>query len=156
MAKELKYAPREVFEQILEYAVIPTFDLVIELSDARVVLVRRKIEPYANQWALPGLRMMKPESIEDTLIRIAMQEVGLLIDPRNRRFLGQYVGRFRTEHNRQDISTGYAVSTDANEIQLNDSHFTDYRLISRADEIPTKIGGMYKFYLENYFGLGNK
>ena len=30
MTKELKFAPREVFDQLLEYMVIPTFDLVIE------------------------------------------------------------------------------------------------------------------------------
>lgn len=153
MPKELCFAPRELFEQILEYAVVPTFDLVIEVPSFGVVLVRRKIAPYADQWALPGLRMMKPEDIDETLIRIAKQEVGLSINPKERRFLGQFVGRFRTEHNRQDISTGYAVVTKQAEVCLNEKHFSDYRLIKSFDEVPSRIGAMYKFYLATYFGI---
>ena len=50
---EVKYAPREVFEKILEYAVIPTFDLVVELPEGGgVVLARRTIAPYQNKWAM--------------------------------------------------------------------------------------------------------
>lgn len=53
---EVKFAPREVFEHVLEYAVIPTFDLVVELpEDGGVVLARRTIAPYRNKRALPGL-----------------------------------------------------------------------------------------------------
>lgn len=48
----LKYAPQEVFEQILEWTVvIPTFDLVIEYGNQGVILVKRKIPPYQHQWA---------------------------------------------------------------------------------------------------------
>src|ERR1700750_2681376 len=44
---EVKFAPRDVFEQILEYSVIPTFDLVIEMpGEAGVVIARRTIAPY--------------------------------------------------------------------------------------------------------------
>ncbi len=74
--RELKFAPRHLFDQILEYCVVPTFDLVIQMPDGQVLLVRRKLAPYANKWALPGLRMFKPESIEDTLFRIAKQRSG--------------------------------------------------------------------------------
>ncbi len=61
--RKLKFAPRDIFEKILEYAVIPTFDLVIELPEGGIILLFRKIKPYAHTWALPGLRMLKPESI---------------------------------------------------------------------------------------------
>ena len=57
MNDKLVYAPREIFERILKYAVIPTFDLILECRSQGVVLVRRKIAPYKNTWALPGLRM---------------------------------------------------------------------------------------------------
>jgi ADP-ribose pyrophosphatase YjhB (NUDIX family) len=53
----MKYAPREIFEQILEWAVIPTFDLVIEIEGKGYLMVKRKIEPYKDKWALPGLRV---------------------------------------------------------------------------------------------------
>ena len=110
------YAPRDVFEKILKYAVIPTFDMIVRFSDRRVILIRRKIAPYKNTWALPGLRMMKPEGIEDTLKRIARAEIGVTIDPAQGEFVGQYVGRFKTEHQRQDISTCYAVHCGARDV----------------------------------------
>ncbi|MGB8656197.1 MAG: NUDIX domain-containing protein [Candidatus Zixiibacteriota bacterium] len=154
MPKQLKFAPREVFEQILEFAVIPTFDLVIILPKGGVVIVKRKIAPYANQWALPGLRMFKPESIEETLLRVARAELGLKIQADERIFLGQYVGRFKTEHERQDISTGYAVAASAGDITLNIQHFTTYAVIGSASEIPRNMGAMYRYYLRNYFARG--
>lgn len=151
MSKELKFAPREIFEQVLEWAVIPTFDLVIELSPGKVVMVRRKIEPYADTWALPGLRMFKPESIKDVLIRIAKHEVGLTIDTDNIELIGQYVGRFKTEHERQDLSTGYLVRATSNSLRINEEHFTSYRIIESENDIPVKTGAMYKYYLSLYF-----
>jgi len=150
---ELKFAPRDIFEKILEYAVIPTFDLVIELPRGGVVVVFRKIKPYADTWALPGLRMMKPESIEDTLTRIARQEVGLEIDTKERVFLGQFVGRFRTEMNRQDLSTGYFVRAMDNDIKINTDHFSRCKVIFHRADIPKRMGAMYKYYLHTYFDL---
>jgi len=151
---KIKFAPREVFEQILEWTVIPTFDLVIEYGDEGIILVKRKIAPYKNQWALPGLRMFKGENIEDTLSRIADKELGLKIDPSQREFLGQYVGKFTTEHNRQDLSTGYYIRIPSTqEIRINEDHFSSMRLITSRDEIPSRIGAMYKFYLNRFFDL---
>jgi ADP-ribose pyrophosphatase YjhB (NUDIX family) len=151
MSDKLVYAPREIFEQILKYAVIPTFDLIIELPGQGVVLVRRKIAPYKNTWALPGLRMMKPEGINDTLARIAWQEVGMDIDADQRRFIGQYVGRFRTEQGRQDLSTCYAVSCVAGDIQINTEHFSGYRFVRGIVEVPENTGAMYRYFLKEYF-----
>lgn len=74
-------APRELFVEILKYMPIATFDLIVEYGDQGVIVVKRKIEPYKNVWALPGLRMYKGESINDTLRRIAKDELGLTIDP---------------------------------------------------------------------------
>lgn len=147
----LRYAPRDVFDQILQFAVIPTFDLIIRFGDRGVILVRRKIAPYKNTWALPGLRMMKPEGIEQTLIRIAQTEIGVYIDPYSRKFIGQYVGRFRTENQRQDLSTCYAVSCDSRDVILNREHFSSICFINDKKEIPKNIGSMYRYFLETYY-----
>jgi 8-oxo-dGTP pyrophosphatase MutT (NUDIX family) len=147
----IAFAPREAFEVILEYAVIPTFDLVVEMPGGGVVVARRIIAPYRNTWALPGLRMFKPEGIEDTLARIAEDELGLPVDVDGRRFLGQYVGRFTTEHGRQDLSTGYAVRALSAELRLNAAHFSGYRLVGTPGEVPAGTGAMYRYYLERYF-----
>ena len=149
--KEPVFAPRDIFEKILEYAVIPTFDLVIELPDGGVVLVHRAIAPYHNKWALPGLRMYKNETIDETIARIAKQELGLNVDIASKRFIGQYVGMFKTEFQRQDLSTGYVVKALGSNVALNHEHFTKFQIIHSASEIPEPIGAMYRFYLEQYF-----
>jgi 8-oxo-dGTP pyrophosphatase MutT (NUDIX family) len=147
----MKFAPREIFEQILEWSVIPTFDLLIQYGDRGIILVKRKIAPYKDQWALPGLRMYKGEDINDTLKRIALQEVGLTINPNDKAFIGQFVGKFKTENERQDISTGYLIKIpDNQEIKINPDHFSNYQV---SKTIPSPIGAMYKFYLEQYATL---
>jgi ADP-ribose pyrophosphatase YjhB (NUDIX family) len=149
MIKSQGFAPKQIFDQILEWTVIPTFDLLIEYGDKGVILVKRKIAPYKNQWALPGLRMLKGENIDDTLTRIAKLEVGIKINPKEKRLLGQFVGKFSTENNRQDISTGYLVKvTDKEPIILNEKHFSAYSI---SNQIPDRnIGAMYKYYLGLY------
>lgn len=147
-----KWAPPELFGQILEYCVIPTFDLVVELPpDRSVIVLRRAIAPYANKWALPGLRMLKPESIEDVIRRIAEDELGVAVDPGSKQYIGQYVGRFKSEHGRQDLSTGYVVRALSRELSVNRDHFSGYKIIGSMSELPGNTGAMYRFYLSAYF-----
>lgn len=143
------FAPKELFDQMLQYMPIPTFDLVLQHGNKGVIVLKRTIAPYKNVWALPGLRMLKGESIDDTLRRIAQQEVGINIDPTQKQFIGQFVGKFSTENNRQDISTCYAICVpDTQEIVVNKDHFSDMKIVNN---IPQPIGAMYKYYLQKYF-----
>ena len=149
---KLQIPPDEAWETIRRYAVIPAFDPLIEVPGRGILLVRRRLAPYRGAWALPGLRMHRPESVPDTLVRIARQETGLEIDVDGRVFLGQYVGRFRTEFERHDLSTGYHVrATPLAEPRINPEHFTGHRFIARLDDVPENTGAMYRFYLRNYF-----
>jgi ADP-ribose pyrophosphatase YjhB (NUDIX family) len=142
----VKYAPQEVFEQILEWAVIPTFDLVLEIEGKGYVFVRRKIAPYKGQWSLPGLRMYKGESIDDTIRRIAAQEVGLKVDPEEKVLLGQYVGKFQSEHKRQDLSSGYYLKLPAStKPEVNPDHFSGLKLAKSA---PAGTGAMYRYFVD--------
>ncbi len=146
-----KFAPREVFEEILEWSVIPTFDLLLRYGDSGFIVLKRKIEPYKNVWALPGLRMYKGETIEDTLKRIAKNELGINVDTTNKVLVGQYVGKFKTEKNRQDISTCYLIELAGDEhIVMNKDHFSEMMI---TKEIPKRVGAMYAHYLR--LGLEN-
>lgn len=143
-----KFAPREAFETILEWSVLPTFDLLVEYGDQGVIILKRTIEPYKNVWALPGLRMYKGEDINDTIKRVAKQELGLIIDPEKRVFVGQYVGKFKTEFNRQDLSTGYLIKLKGTEkITFNPEHFSDMKFVSQPI---SNMGAMYSYYLKEY------
>lgn len=148
---KLKYAPRELFEQILEYAVIPTFDLIVWSNELGVLLVRRKIAPYKHTWALPGLRMMKPENIDDTLSRIAQNEIGIVPNLKSKEFIGQFVGKFNSENQRQDLSTCYAIKYKFSTVKINKEHFSNYCFVKDAEQVPNNIGAMYAYYLKLFF-----
>jgi 8-oxo-dGTP diphosphatase len=53
---------------------------VIFTSEGRVVLVKRKQEPLAGQWSLPGGMLELGESLEAGLAREMLEETGLHVD----------------------------------------------------------------------------
>jgi 8-oxo-dGTP diphosphatase len=63
------------------YKLPVTGDAVI-IRDDRVLLVKRRNEPYKGQWCLPGGFMDEGESIEETVVREAREETGLGVEPK--------------------------------------------------------------------------
>lgn len=152
MGKEIiGHAPKEVWKETLRWFPIPTVDLVLEYGDEGIIIVRRKEAPLKGKWALPGLRMFKGESFDDTVIRIARDELGLHIDPNEKKLLGVYVARFKT---RQDVSTGFCLPVSpVQEIIFNQNHFSGIRI---THTIPSNMGAMYKYFLGIYQELKEK
>ena len=53
-----------------------TVDAIIE-QDGKILLIKRKDEPFAGAWALPGGFVEYNESTEDAIIREAKEETNL-------------------------------------------------------------------------------
>jgi ADP-ribose pyrophosphatase YjhB (NUDIX family) len=53
---------------------------VVLTDDGKVVLVRRKNEPLAGQWSLPGGGLELGESLEAGTAREVLEETGLVVD----------------------------------------------------------------------------
>ncbi len=51
-------------------------DLIIE-HDNRIVLIKRKFEPFKDCWCLPGGHVEHGEQVEDAAVREAQEETGL-------------------------------------------------------------------------------
>jgi ADP-ribose pyrophosphatase YjhB (NUDIX family) len=56
---------------------VPTADVIIELDDKGIVLIKRKNPPYG--WAIPGGFVEYGETLEDTAVREAREETGLTV-----------------------------------------------------------------------------
>jgi 8-oxo-dGTP diphosphatase len=50
------------------------------LVDGKVVLIKRRFEPLAGQWSLPGGTLEVGESLEQGTAREVLEETGLVVD----------------------------------------------------------------------------
>lgn len=70
------YIPKNLFLKIYKYVPVIAVDAFI-IKDKKVLLGKRKIEPYENCWCLPGGRMEINETCEEAVIREVKEETGL-------------------------------------------------------------------------------
>ena len=64
-----------------QYPISPIVGVgAVIIQDGRVVLIKRRYEPLAGQWSLPGGRLELGETLEAGLAREMLEETGLEID----------------------------------------------------------------------------
>lgn len=79
------FIPEGIFRKIHELMPIMCVDLCI-VRDGRVLLLKRKKNPDAGRYWLPGGRLIKGESVHAAALRIARAETGMGVNVE--RFLG--------------------------------------------------------------------
>ncbi|MEM5829636.1 MAG: NUDIX hydrolase [Candidatus Aenigmatarchaeota archaeon] len=65
----------------------PTVDIIIE-KGSKIVLIKRKKEPFKDKWVLPGGHVEENETVEEAAIREAKEETSL--DVKLKGILGVY------------------------------------------------------------------
>ncbi len=100
------------------YSKVPRLcvDLVIT-SPEGVLLTLRDIDPWRNQWHLPGGTVLLGETMEDAIKRVGLEELGLEVE--KDKVLG-VVEFFNSEigHN-HSVSVTYLVKILNGELQIN-------------------------------------
>ncbi len=58
----------------------PTADIILE-RNSKVLMIRRKKDPFKGQLALPGGFVNEGETVEDAMKREAMEETSFVVEP---------------------------------------------------------------------------
>jgi ADP-ribose pyrophosphatase YjhB (NUDIX family) len=77
-----KFLSKRVFELIQKSVPIPCADLVIlkiKNKKIEVLLIKRKIYPEIGKWCVVGGRVLKGETLAQTINRQAKNELGILV-----------------------------------------------------------------------------
>ncbi len=124
---------------------LPTADIIIELKDRGIVLIKRKNPPYG--WAIPGGFVEYGESMEQTAVREAKEETGL--DVQLIRQLHTYSAPDRDP--RQHTITTVFVARATGEPKADD----DAALVGifKEDNLPEDIAFDHREILADYFLL---
>ncbi len=120
-----------------------TADIIIELEDRGIVLIKRKNPPVG--WALPGGFLDYGESLEDCAIREAKEETSLAIELKGQFHTYSTLDRDPRWHTVTTVFAATAsgipkAATDASEIE-----------VFKRDEIPKDLVFDHNKILEDYF-----
>jgi len=69
--------PSEEYRKVLEQMPILCVDGIIVNQEGRFLLVKRKNEPFRDEWWVPGGRVFKGETLEEAFKRKMREELGI-------------------------------------------------------------------------------
>jgi ADP-ribose pyrophosphatase YjhB (NUDIX family) len=144
MSTEVKKRCAHCGEQTKEYVnPLPTVDIIIEVEDRKIVLIKRKNLPIG--WAIPGGFVDYGESLEDAAIREAKEETGL--DVTLIRQLHTY-SRPDRDPRHHAISTVFIARAAGTPVAADDA--AEIGLFNR-NHLPHPLAFDHKEILEDYF-----
>lgn len=124
--------------------ILVTVDAVVEMGN-KILLIRRKNEPFKGCWALPGGFMEYGESAEDAVKREIKEEANLKI--KIRRLLGVY-SAFGRDPRGHVISICYVAKAKGKERGGSDAE--DARFFSLAEIKKEKLAFDHSKIIEDY------
>lgn len=122
---------------------IPTVDIIIELENKGIVLIKRKNPPFG--WALPGGFIDYNESLEEAAVREAEEETSLKIKLKK---------QFHTYSKPERDPRGHTISTvfiaEAKGIPKAQDDAQAIKIFKRED-LPRNVAFDHREILEDYF-----
>lgn len=129
-----EFVPEDLFAEFLERMPQVCVEVVVEYEGS-VLLALRENEPAKGEWFWPGSRLYKGEETEAAARRVAREELGIDVEPRE--LLGVYSHFWdRSAHgvSRHTVNVVYRVSpVDPDpDVTLDDQH-ADVRWVDESD-----------------------
>ena len=122
---------------------VPTVDIIIEMEDGRIVLIKRRNHP--RKWAIPGGYVDYGESLEDAAVREAEEETSLKVSLE--RQLHTYSDPARDDRH-HTISTVFIGSATGEPLAADDAEAIG---CFSESEIPSELGFDHEQILKDYF-----
>ena len=122
---------------------VPTVDIIIEIGDRGVVLVRRKNPPVG--WALPGGFVDYGETLEEAAVREAMEETSLSVTLTGQFHAYSDPGR---DPRRHTITTVFTAEADGFPLAGDDAEHAD---VFREKSLPSPLVFDHAHILADYF-----
>lgn len=123
------FIPKDKYLEIMKYTPLISTDIVVFNSQGEVLLGKRTTEPAKNEWFVPGGRLRINETCHAAITRIAVQELGIILDkkmPNQHRPkpLGVYHQTYNSNFENNDYGAHYI--TFAYTLELEDSMSVNY------------------------------
>lgn len=124
MVERVEWIGDDEWETIVAKSPVPSVDLVVDCADG-VLLAKRQNEPAKGEWFVPGGRVQKGEPIEETVHRVAREELGVSITLEAA--LGTYDHFYDTADvpeagGKHYVAHGFLVTPGSKRIELDDQH----------------------------------
>lgn len=125
------------WQTIVKHVPIVSVDLIVFYNDA-VLLAKRENEPARGEWFVPGGRVLKNETREEAVHRVAEQELG--VDVELLESLGAYEHIYKTadvdvSNGKHYLANGYVVRPRDDDFELDSQH-SDARFFEAPPEDP--------------------
>ena len=92
-----KKLPKEVFDKIYRQAPRLCVEVIIDTPQG-IILTKRLIPPCIGMWHIPGGTVCLGEKLEEAVIRVADDELGVQIDIKNIVGIIEYLGLYGNGH----------------------------------------------------------
>ena len=99
------YLSKDTFQKVIASTPFISIDLIISNSKGEYLLGYRNNKPAQGYWFVPGGRILKDESKRYAFARLVQNELGIVLDITNAKFLGVF------EHYYDDCVFDDAIST---------------------------------------------
>ncbi len=85
-----KKLPKELFDEVYEQVPRLCVEVIIDTSEG-IILTKRLISPCVGMWHIPGGTVYLGEKLEDTVNRVADDELGIQVNIKNMIGIIEYI-----------------------------------------------------------------